>query len=115
MKARSVSSAQRPASISSAHLLHAAQPPMLSCWKTEVWNRGTTKFLQGYIWVVGRSEQKSHISRPGNGEMLRISVKFALQYKVTARQDFTSPAASPKRVLPGTSRLARQLRLALPT
>src|SRR5579872_1612089 len=59
---------------------------MLSCWKTEVWNRGTTKFLQGYIWVVGRSEQKSHISRPGNGEMLRISVKFALQYKVTARQ-----------------------------
>jgi hypothetical protein len=54
---------------------------MLSCWKTEVLNRGTTKFLQGYIWVVGRSEQKSHASRPGNGDIEKISVKFGLQYK----------------------------------
>ena len=79
MKARSVSSAQRPASINAEHLLHAAQPPMLSCWKTEVLNRGTTKFLQGYIWVVGGSEQKSHTSRPGNGDIVKISVKLAPQ------------------------------------
>jgi hypothetical protein len=80
---------------------------MLSCWKTEVLNRGTTKFLQGYIWVVGRSEQKSHASRPGNGEIVKISVKFALQYEVTERQAFTSPAALPLPTRSETSRLGR--------
>jgi hypothetical protein len=46
VKARSVSSDQRPSSINSAQRAHAAQAPTLSCWKSAVLVRGIRKFLQ---------------------------------------------------------------------
>jgi len=73
--------------------------------------------MQGYIWVVGRSEQKSHASRLGKGEIVKTSVKLALQWwcnKRGKRQALYLACRIAEANPLGIFRLVRRLWLAAP-